>query len=75
MKRCATCNDPTPRLTHGECHTCAVYRYRKGVARPAVTVRQCVNCSQRARKGQWRQGLCARCYAALYSCHALGGVA
>jgi NMD protein affecting ribosome stability and mRNA decay len=74
--QCVNCADTvSPHQGHGLCHACFAYRWRTGRDRPAVTVRQCVNCGQRARKGQWRQGLCARCYAALYRCHALGGVA
>jgi hypothetical protein len=72
---CRNCAYITLHRAHELCGPCAQYLWRTGVDRPAVTTRQCVNCGQRARKGQWRQGLCARCYAALYRCHALGGVA
>lgn len=74
--QCANCADTAaPHHGHGLCHPCFMYQWRNGVARPAVTMRQCVNCGQRERKGRWRQGLCARCYQALYGCQALGGVA
>lgn len=76
MKPCTNCNDTVSRHhAHGLCHPCYVYLWRNGVMRPAVTTRQCVNCGQREYKGRWRQGLCARCYAELDSCQALGGVA